>query len=70
LTIRKISKHVFKQTMWTDSPQKGIIMTTVRFADYLNIERNPQPLAALDSKEWSDFMRSYKVKQRHILTVS
>ena len=45
------------------SPQKGKDMTTVRFAYYLNSECYYESLSAFDSKEWSGFMRSYKIKQ-------
>lgn len=44
-------------------------MTTVRFADYLNRERKHKALFALENKEWSNFVRSYKVKQRQKITV-
>ena len=43
-------------------------MTTVRFAYYLNSERYNESLVAADSKEWSGFMRSFKIKQRQRIT--
>ena len=44
-------------------------MTTVRFAYYLNSERHNESLPVADSKEWSGFMRSFKIRQRQKITV-
>lgn len=50
--------------------RKGKDMTTVRFAYYHNNERHYESLVAYERKEWSGFMRSFKVKQRQRITVN
>ena len=44
-------------------------MTTVRFAYYYKNERHYESLSESSSKEWSGFMRSFKVKQSRKITV-
>ncbi len=44
-------------------------MAAVRFAHYLNSERNYESLSISDYKEWFGFMHSYKIGQRQMLTV-
>ena len=52
----------------TQSPQKGKDMTTVRFAYYLNSEYYNESLKD-DKKEWSSFVRSFRIKQSRRITV-
>ena len=51
------------------NPRKGNDMTTVRFAYYYKNERHYESLSESSSKEWSDFIRSFKVKQSQKVTV-
>ena len=44
-------------------------MTTVRFAYVLNSERHYDLTATDKCKKWSDFVCSYKIKQRQRITV-
>lgn len=44
-------------------------MTTVRFAYVLNSERHYDFIATDKCEKWSDFVCSYKIKQRQRITV-
>lgn len=50
-------------------PQKGKDMTVVRFAYYLNSEKNYESLLEAKRSGWSGLSYSFKVKQKENLII-